>query len=278
MSEREPPLLTTFLGEVIGTFILIFFGLGAVHAAVTTGTYSGVLQVAALWGIGVMVAVYAVGSLSGAHLNPSITLAFALWGGFPRARVFHYVLAQLAGAALAALALHLIFDGAISAFEEKSGILRGQAGSVITASMYGEYFPNPTVPLHGPGEGGYKNVGVFQAFLAELLGTAILALSVFALTDKKSAGAPQSNLAPLFIGLTVAGVISVIGPLTQSCLNPARDFAPRLVAYFSGWGEVALPGPRGWAATLLVYLVAPLAGGTLGGWIQTRVLGSNRSS
>ena len=177
--------------------------------------------------------------------------------------------------ALSALALHVIFDGTIATFEEKSGIIRGHAESVVTAAMYGEYFPNPTVPIHGGGEGGYRNLGLFQAFLAEILGTAMLTVSVFALTDKKNAGAPQSNLAPLCIGLAVAGIISVIGPMTQSCLNPARDFGPRLVAYLSGWGEVAFPGPRGASATLLVYLVAPLSGGVLGGWLQTRVLKTN---
>jgi len=143
---------------------------------------------------------------------------------------------------------------------------------VLTASMYGEYFPNPGVELHGWAESGYKNMGLPAAFLAELAGTAILAAAIFALTDKQSPTAPQSNLAPLFIGLCVAGIIVVIGPMTQSCLNPARDFGPRLVAYFAGWKSIAFPGPRGAGATLAVYLAAPMLGAVLGGGIYSRLL------
>ncbi len=272
MNNHQPSLAARCAAEVLGTFILLFFGLGAVHAAVTTGTYSGVLQVGLMWGIGVMLAAYTVGSVSGAHLNPAITLALSVWSSFPRRQVLPYWLAQTAGAALAAFALHLIFSDTIAAYELKEGITRGAEKSVITASMYGEYFPNPTVVLHGPARDAYSNLGAPAAFLAEMLGTALLALCVFALTDERSSGSPRSNLAPLFIGLAVAAIIAVIGPMTQSCINPARDFGPRIIAYFAGWGEIAFPGPRGAMATLSVYLAAPLSGALIGGWIYTKLL------
>ena len=83
-----------------------------------------------------------------------------------------------------------------------------------------------------------------SAFLAEFLGTLILALVVFAGTDLRNSAAPQGRMAPVFIGLTVAILISVIAPLTQACFNPARDFGPRLFAYFAGWGNIAIPGPN----------------------------------
>src|SRR5207302_7606480 len=98
-----------------------------------------------------------------------------------------------------------------------------------------------------------------MAFLAEFLGTILLALVVFALTDERNTGAPPAYLAPVFIGLTVAILISVIAPLTQACFNPARDFGPRLFASLAGWGNVAIPGPNG-IHVLTVYLFAPVAG------------------
>jgi glycerol uptake facilitator protein len=107
--------------------------------------------------------------------------------------------------------------------------------------------------------------------LAETLGTLILALAVFALTDPRNRDAPAAKLAPVFIGLTVAILISVIAPLTQACFNPARDFGPRLVAYFAGWGEIALPGPRP-TGFFTVYIIAPILGAVLGGALWTRVL------
>jgi glycerol uptake facilitator protein len=276
MSDGQPSLIARFGAEVLGTFILVFFGLGAVHNAVTTGTYSGVLQVGLVWGFGVIFGAYAVGSVSGAHLNPAITLSLAAWGSFRRRDVLPYWIAQTLGATLAALALHVIFADTIAAFELKEGITRGIGKSVITASMYGEYFPNPTVAIHGATEDATSNLDVSAAFLAELIGTAILALMIFALTDRSNSGSPPSNLAPLFIGMTVAGIIAVIGPMTQACLNPARDFGPRIVAYFAGWSDVAFPGPRGATATLLVYLAAPLAGGLAGGWVYQKLLRPER--
>ena len=93
------------------------------------------------------------------------------------------------------------------------------------------------------------------------LGTAIMLLVIFALVDRRNASLPNKYLSPFFIGFTVAVLISLFSPLTQAGWNPARDFGPRLVAYFAGWGSIAIPGPSGgfWA-----YIVGPLVGGPIG--------------
>jgi glycerol uptake facilitator protein len=110
-----------------------------------------------------------------------------------------------------------------------------------------------------------------MAFLAEALGTLILALVVFAVTDGRNPGGPGNRLAPMFIGLTVAALISVIAPLTQACFNPARDFGPRLFAYWAGWGTVAIPGPAS-TGFVTVYIVAPVLGAAVGGVLYDRLL------
>ncbi|OYV06952.1 MAG: aquaporin, partial [Verrucomicrobiales bacterium VVV1] len=89
-------------GELLGTFILVFFGCGSVAAAVTTGAQVGVFQVAIVWGLGVATAIGMTGHLSGAHLNPAVTIAFAVWRDFPWRKVPGYVVSQMAGAFLAA--------------------------------------------------------------------------------------------------------------------------------------------------------------------------------
>jgi hypothetical protein len=94
----------------------------------------------------------------------------------------------------------------------------------------------------------------------------ILALVVFAVTDPRNSGGPGGRLAPVFIGLTVSALISVIAPLSQACFNPARDFGPRLFAYLAGWGTIALPGPTS-TGFITVYILAPLAGAIAGGGI-----------
>ena len=95
----------------------------------------------------------------------------------------------------------------------------------------------------------------------EALGTGILVLMIFALVDRRNTSLPVKWLAPVFIGLTVAMIISMMAPLTMGGWNPARDFGPRLVSFFAGWGEMAIPGPSGgfWA-----YIAGPLVGGPLG--------------
>lgn len=280
-SAHEPTTLHACIAEFIGTALLVFIGCGVVHTAVTTGALSGSWQVASVWGFAVTLAVFATASVSGAHINPAITLAMAVWNRFPWSRVGPYVGAQVTGAAFAALLLHLVFAGTIATYEKEIGIERGAAGSEVTAAMYGEYFPNPTVGIHGFDENPdhradrlaarHDNLSLGAAFLAETLATLFLALCVFALTDARNSAAPGANLAPFFIGAAVAVLVAIFGPMTQACMNPARDFGPRIVAVFAGWGDVAFPGPRGAVATLSVYLAAPLLGGVLGGLVH-RVL------
>ena len=252
MEERKVPLPARCLAECLGTFMLVLFGCGSVHVAVLTGGLTGLWQVAIVWAVVIMVTIYLVGAISGAHINPSITLAMAVWGDHRIKEVIPYILSQLAGAIVAASVLFLFYGPFLAEKEAEKHVVRGQPGSEITAMCYGEYFPNPG--SLGSGAGAYDPeahaklstlVSEPMAFLAEMLGTMILALVVFAVTDKRNNGAPGSNLAPVFIGLTIAMLIVLIAPLTQAGFNPARDFGPRLFAYFAGWGAHRLPARPG---------------------------------
>ena len=106
--------------------------------------------------------------------------------------------------------------------------------------------------------------------LAEIFGTFVLVFMIFALTEGANVGRPDSTMAPLFIGLTVTTCLVLIAPLTQAGLNPARDFAPRLVALIFGWGGAAFPDSSGGA--FWVYIFAPIVGGILAGVLYTHVL------
>ena len=272
-----PSLLGRCLAEALGTWVLVFFGCGAVHVAVLTVDLAGLGQVALVWGVAIMVAAYIFGGISGAHINPAITLALASWGRFPWKDVPAYVAAQVAGAFLAAATLYALFHPMLDERERIKQVERGKPGSEITATCYGEYFPNPgkfaggTTPYDATKHAEHNElVDESTAGLAEFIGTLILALAVFAMTDERNVGAPAARFAPVFIGLTVAILICVIAPLTQACFNPARDFGPRLFAYFAGWDAIAIPGPRG--GFLTVYILAPGAGAFAGGGLYTGLL------
>ena len=271
--EKVPSLSRQIVAEMFGTFLLVFFGCGAVHAAVLTGAQSGLWQVAVVWGVAIMLAIYSVGGVSGAHINPAMTLAFALWRGFPKSRVLPFIAGQVAGAMLGASLLFVLFGPQLAAKEKEKLVTRGESGSIVTAMCYGEYFPNPGELAAGNDVYSVEKHSKWRemasptvAFLAEAFGTLILAFVVFALTDERNRGQPAAGQAPIFIGLTVSALISVIAPLTQACFNPARDFGPRLFARFAGWGSVALPGQDEWS-WLTVYIVAPIFGAVVGGGI-----------
>lgn len=261
---RDPSLVSAAAGEVAGTFILVFFGVGAVHAAVATGAQVGLWQVAVVWAIGVSLAIYATAAYSGAHINPAITLVAFVYDRMPFGRVMVYWIAQVTGAMLAALVLYLLFMDIIVEFERQHGLLRGGPGSELSAMMFGEYFPNPGV--FGSDEAAWRVVSLQRAFLAEMTGTAVLAFMVGALTSERNMARPHSGITAVIIGMTVAAIISVVAPLTQAGLNPARDLGPRVVSYFLGWGEIAIPGPRG--GWMSVYVAAPCVGALIGGGLQ----------
>lgn len=251
-----------WIGEFFGTLLLVFFGCGSVAAAVTTGAQVGVFQVAVVWGLGVATAIYLTGALSGAHLNPAVTLSLSVWSNFPKRRVGPYITAQLGGAFAAAAVLYFVFAGTITAYEAKHHILRGQTGSEATAMIFGEFFPNPGgKPLEIRSA---RTVSLAEAFGAEVIGTALLLLVILCTTDERNPGRP-GMLTAAVIGLTVTLLISLLGPLTMACFNPARDFAPRLFSVLAGWGNVPFRvNGSGW---FTVYILGPMGGGQAGGAI-----------
>jgi glycerol uptake facilitator protein len=188
---------------------------------------------------------------------------------FPIHRAFLYVVAQVFGAMMASLVLYGLFAEPILEFERRHGLLRGGPGSELSAMVFGEYFPNPAV--FGTAEDAWRVVSLQSAFLAEMVGTAFLAFLVSTVTHPRNAAKPPGAGQALTIGFGVAAIISVVAPLTQAGLNPARDFGPRVVSWIMGWGDIAFPGPRGGWFT--VYIVAPVIGALIGGGIYRLVAG-----
>jgi glycerol uptake facilitator protein len=259
-SMKKALLPPWMVGEFFGTFLLVFFGCGVDATAITTGAQVGLFQVAIVWGLGIATAIHLTASLSGAHLNPAVTLAFATWSDFPKKRVLPYWLTQMAGAFVAAAVLYVIFSIPLAHFESSQHLVRGQSGSEASAAVFGEFFPNPEAkPLNTP---GVMPMTQLSAFVIEMIGTAILLLVIFGVTDHKNKSHPQILTASI-IGLTVTMLISLLSPLTMAAFNPARDLGPRTFSALAGWGTLPFTtNSLGW---LTVYVVAPLCGALLGG-------------
>jgi MIP family channel proteins len=200
-----PDLPRRLLAEGIGTFCLVFAGTGAVVVDAVSGGTIGHGGVAAAFGLVVAVVIFATGHISGAHLNPAVTLGFAAGRHFPVREVGPYVAAQVTGALLASLALRSLFDTA------------GGLGA--------------THPAH---------VGAVQAAVLEAGLTAILMMVILAVaTDTRAVG----SLAAIAIGATIALEALVLGPITGASMNPARSLAPAVAA--ADWSDlwIYLAGP-----------------------------------
>jgi glycerol uptake facilitator protein len=245
--------IATYFGEFLGTFLLVFIGTSAVAVAVLFNALVGLLQVAAVWGLGVTLAIYATRHLSCAHLNPAVSLGMVLAGRMRPRLLMPYWASQLLGGIFAGATVLLLFHTSISGFEVAHNIVRGSPESVRTAMLFGEYFPNPDISKQ------WFEVSISTAMLVEGAGTFILVTMIFLLTEGCNVGRPSEGSSPIFIGGTVAAMIAIMAPLTQTGINPARDFGPRIIAYLAGWGSIAIPGPKG--GFFWVYIAAPLFGG-----------------
>ncbi len=250
-----------FIGEALGTFLLVLFGCGSAAVSILFRAHNGLMNIALAWGIGVTLAIYLTRHLSCAHLNPAVSLSMALSGRMAWRKLAVYVLAQFAGAILASFIIYVLFSSSIAAFEAARRIVRGSTESMQTARIFGEYYLDP---------GSAAVVSLPLAIIAEGLGTFLLVLMIFALTEGCNVGRPDDGLAPVFIGLTVTSIICLIAPLTQAGLNPARDLGPRIVAWIMGWGNAAFPDRVG--GFFYVYVLAPLLGGVVASQFFVRIL------
>mmetsp|Transcript_19786 Transcript_19786/g.42606 ORF Transcript_19786/g.42606 Transcript_19786/m.42606 type:complete len:391 (+) Transcript_19786:1-1173(+) len=245
------------MAEFIGTYLIVQIGCGVVCAATYLGAQVGLWQIAAAWSIAVTLAIATTASISGAHLNPAISLALVLIrptssSAFGWAKFIPYVASQVAGATVAGGVNFVLFREACAKFETAKNVVRGSAESFVSASTFGEYWSVSSWST---------------AFFAEALGTAILAFVIFALTNPRNETTSKNSLlVPPLIGSTVGALISFIAPLTQAGFNPARDFGPRIAASFAGWGKgIAF---KGW----WVYVLAPFLGAPLGALVADKLL------
>jgi glycerol uptake facilitator protein len=257
MSEQR-----RFVGECISEAIamLIIIGFGDAVAAMYTlydpspyqNAYWGV---AIAWGLAVAIAIYVTGAVSGTHANPAVTLALAVYRGFPWRKVPAYVVSQVIGAFIGAALVYALFVPVIDHFNTAHQTLRDAAGGAASAGVFFTHPGLAITPLH--------------ALFDEVVLTAFLLLGIFAITDEYNTQAPMANSGALMIGFLVAAIGASFGYLEAWALNPARDFGPRLFAYFAGWGSQALPAPVNY---WWVPIVGPLIGGLVGGGIYQALI------
>lgn len=256
-NNTKPGLLQEMVAECIGTCILTQIGCAGLCASKYLGAYDGLWQAAVIWLLGAALAISVTGPISGAHLNPAVSLAFGLVRGseFNITKVIPYWIAQLTGATIAGFINLTIFETSIQSYEAANNILRGENNSIDSASTFGDYYMLSS-PQYVP---SWSNAVFIEGF-----GTAFLVFVIFAVTHPKN-GSISSSAVPFVIGSAIAVMVATLGPLTGSGINPARDLGPRLITYFYGWGPASLQG-------MGVYIIGPLLGGPIGAILADGIL------
>lgn len=243
--------------EFFGTFILIAFGIGVVAQTVLSQSANGsYLAINVGWGLAVMLGIYVAAGVSGAHLNPAVTVALAVHRGFPWSKVAPFAIAQVAGAFAASALVFATYREAFAAFD---GDVRMIEGVKATAGIFATY-PQPFLSITG-------------GFVDQVVGTALLMAGVLAITDQRNAAPPGWMAAPLIGGLVVAIGVA-FGFNAGYAINPARDFGPRLFTALAGWGKGVFSAGHGW---WWVPVVAPCIGATLGAWLYDACIGRHHS-
>ncbi|KKA08524.1 porin [Pseudomonas ogarae] len=223
-------LLKRSTTELLGTFWLVLGGCGS---AVLAASGIGVLGVALAFGLTVLTMAFAIGHISGCHLNPAVSLGLYVGGRFPAKELPAYIIAQVIGGVLAAALIYFIASG-------KEGF--DLAASGLASNGYGEHSP-----------GGYS---MAAGFVTELVMTAMFILIILGATDKRA----PAGLAPIAIGLALTLIHLISIPVTNTSVNPARSTGPALIV-------------GGWAIEQLwLFWVAPLLGAVIGG-VSYRWLG-----
>jgi aquaporin Z len=231
------PIARRLAAEMFGTFWLVFAGCGsAVLSAAFPQVGIGFLGVALAFGLSVLTMAYAVGHVSGGHLNPAVSVGLATARRFPWRDVPVYALAQVAGAILAAGLLLVIARGGV-AFDPNT---------TLASNGYGRHSP-----------GGY---GLGPALIVEVVLTFVFLIVILGSTDQR---APK-GFAPIAIGLALTLIHLVAIPVTNTSVNPARSTGPALIA-----GGPAL-------SQLWLFWLAPLAGGLLAGLVYPLISGAGR--
>jgi glycerol uptake facilitator protein len=247
---RIPGLAGELAAEFAGTLILILFGVGVV-AQVVAGGIGDHDSIAWAWGLGVTLGVYVAGRISGAHLNPAVTVALAVFKGFSWRKVLPYSAAQIAGAFIAALIVRWNYAEVLAKLDP--------GHTVKTQGVFSTLPGNGALPVH-----------TFGALRDQVIGTAILLFLILAVTDVRNSS-PAANLAPFIVGLIVVAIGMAWGTDAGYAINPARDFGPRLASFVTGYGSAFRDQYGG--LYFWVPIVGPLVGGVLGAGLYQALVG-----
>jgi len=267
--DPEPPLKYQFLAELVGTFLLLWIGDMSIATAFMGPSGTALFQIVMGWFFAVCLPIYAIGGISGAHINPAVTIALWATKRFPGKKVIPYIVAQFIGAFLGAFFTWLFWHGVWNYH------------AVSWSQILNCHYPNPAVfPAAYPKAWGGSAADMAAAvawanahwplwlgYVIEFIMTFFLLFTIVTVTDTESPG--YSGWFAGFIIALYVGFACFIDPQTMTCMNPARDWGPRVMGAILGYGGWEWPGMR-WE--IFMYIIPQIVGGVCAAFFYDKAL------
>ncbi|AEO08658.1 glycerol uptake facilitator protein [Buchnera aphidicola str. Ak (Acyrthosiphon kondoi)] len=256
---RKKNILKKCFVEFFGTGLIIFFGVGSLAASKLTNVNFDQFEISCIWGFAVSISIYFSSTISGAHLNPAITIFFWLSSKFNKKKVLPYIISQIFGSFFFTMLIYYLYKNFLVSFEIKNNIFRGTQDSLNLASIFCVY-PNN------------KNSFIFD-FMIEIFSTALFMLIILEFNNKNNNYfLYNKSIVPILIGLLTCLINLVINPLNNISLNPARDLGPKIFLSLTGWGVLSFTGGNDNILYCLIPMIGPILGANLGGWIHKKLI------
>ncbi|QCI15981.1 MIP/aquaporin family protein [Buchnera aphidicola] len=259
---RKKNIIQQCFFEFFGTGLIVFFGIGCLAASKLTNVSFSQFEISCIWGLAVSISIYFSSSISGAHLNPAITIFFWLSSKINKKKVLPYIFSQIFGAFFFTTLIYFLYYDLFILFKNKNNIIIGTQESLNLASIFCVY-PN------------YKNSFIYD-ILVEIFSTAFFMIILLEFNNKKNIFFLYHNsILPILIGILVCMINLVITPLNNISLNPARDLGPKILLSLTGWGFFAFSGGNSNFLYCIIPIIGPILGTNLGGWIYNKVIINN---
>lgn len=236
-------------GEFVGSSFISFWGLGFVVPFAILGYVNNMYEFSVWFGLAFAITVIVFAPISGVHVNPSVTLAWALFGGFNKKLIIPYWIAQIFGWCVGVAPFYFIFG---NVFDEWSMSTGGNPATLFYCNIAGDH--------------------IWAGAAVEVFLTFMLTFAIFVMLDKRIPGKPTAAGFPWAIGIVIGLLIALGGGFTGTCINPARDLGPRICGFIYGLIKGYDVSPIFGNGQWIMYIIAPMIGGILGGLFHYKVI------
>lgn len=255
---RKKNIIKKCIFEFLGTGLIIFFGISCIAISKLTNIQFNTFEISCIWGLSVSISMYLTSTISGAHLNPAITILFWLSNKFNKRKVLPYIASQILGSFFFTILVYYCYSQLLTIFIQQHNIIIGTRESIDVANIFCIY-PN------------YNNSFLYDT-IVEIFANTLFIIILLEFNNKKYNFLLQNKfIKPILVGILISIINLVMNPLSNISLNPARDLGPKIFLSLIGWGTLSFTGGNSNLLYCLIPTIGPILGVNLGGWIYKNI-------